>query len=157
MCTGGEFGKASSSLSGDGGFAIRGGPMWEMGVRNVDDTRRDVYRLVVCMGVISTAGGRWSAVGAICGKVGARCGTIGMCRNVEGARWSSLGMYCDTEGVRCGTTGGTRFAITGAWCGTEGARCVARKAAAAGGFDAPSDMADTIAFGKCLGEYRCVP
>lgn len=58
MCTGGEVGKVSSSLSGEAGFVIRGGPMWEVGVRNVEDTRRDVYRLVVCMGVISAAGGR---------------------------------------------------------------------------------------------------
>ena len=100
MCTGGEFGKVSSSLSGEGEFGIRGGPMWEVGVRNVDDTRRDVYRLVVCMGATSAAGGRWSAVGAICGNVGARCGTTGMCRDIEIGRWSSIGMYCDTEGVR---------------------------------------------------------
>lgn len=86
MCTGGEFGNVSSSLSGEGVFGIRGGPMWEVGVRNVDDTRRDVYRLVVCMGVISAAGGRWSAVGAICGKVKALCGTTGMRLDTERGR-----------------------------------------------------------------------
>lgn len=75
-------------------------------------------------------------MGATCGKVGARCGTIGICR--------------DTEEVRRGKIGGACFGI-------EGVRCGKRKAAAAGGFDASSDMADTIAFGRCLGEYRCVP
>lgn len=84
MCTGGEE-KVSRFLSGEG-VLVRGGAMWAVGVMNIEDTRRDVYRLDVWIGVISGTGFRF-------GETGGCCGTIGICRGNDGAR---LG----TEGAR---------------------------------------------------------
>jgi hypothetical protein len=134
MCTGGEEGKVSSFLSGEG-VLVRGGAMWAVGVMNIEDTRRDVYRLDVWMGVISGTGFRF-------GETGGCCGTIGMCRGNDGAR---LG----TEGARY-TIAGATFGRVGALCGGYAA------AAAVGGFRSAA-MADSIVFGRCFGEYRCVP
>jgi len=51
MCTGGETGIVSGTpLLGEEKFIGAGGPMCDVGVRNVDETRLDEYKLVVWIG-----------------------------------------------------------------------------------------------------------
>ena len=130
MCASGEEAKVSRFLSGEGVLFIIGGAMWAVGVMNIEDTRRDVYRLVVWMGVISGTGSR-------CGGAGGCCSTIGMCRGNDGARRGAEG---------------ARYDIAGAIFGRVGALCGGYAAAAAVGGLRSADMADTIAFGRCFGE-----
>jgi hypothetical protein len=103
MCTGGELRKVSRSLSGgEGVLDIRGGAMWAIGVMNIEDTRRDVYRLDVSPGVTSRTR-------SCCGDAGGCCGIIGICRGIDGARRG-------TEGALC-TIAGASFGRVGALCG----------------------------------------
>jgi hypothetical protein len=98
MCTGGEAGNVSRSLSGEGVLDIRSGAMWAIGVMNIEDTRRDVYRLDVSMGVTSRTRSR-------CGEAGACCGIIGMCRGIDGARRGTEGALCAIAGASFGRVG----------------------------------------------------
>lgn len=136
MCTGGKEGNVSRFLSGEGVLVIRGGAMWAVGVMNIEETRREVYRLDVWTCLISGSGFR-------CGEAGGCCGTIGMCLGNDGARRGTEGAGYDIAGAIFGKVGVLRGGGYAA-------------AAAAGGFRS-ADMADTIAFGRCFGEYRCVP
>jgi hypothetical protein len=137
MCTGGEARKVSRSLSGgEGVLDIRGGAMWAVGVMNIEDTRLDVYRLEV------SAGGVISRTRSRGGEAGGCCGMMGMWRGIDGARRG-------TEGALC--------TIAGASTGRVGALCGGYTTAAVAGGLTPSDMAETTAFGRCFGEYRCVP
>jgi hypothetical protein len=104
MCTGGEARKVSRSLSGgEGVLDIRDGAMWAVGVMNIEDTRRDVYRLDVSPGGVS------SRTRSRCGEIGACCGIIGMCRGIDGARRGTGGALC--------TIAGANFGRVGALCG----------------------------------------
>jgi hypothetical protein len=134
--------KLSSSLSGEGVLVIRGDAISAVGVMNIEDTRLDVYRLDVSTGVMSGVGSR-------CGGEGACCGMIGMCRGNDGPCRDKEEDRRGTEEVRC-TIVGASFGRVGALCGGYA------DAAAAGGFTS-CDKADTTAFGRCFGEYRCVP
>lgn len=130
MCTGGEEGKVSRFPSGEGVLVIRGGAMWAVGVMNIEETRREVYRLEVWMCLVSDTGFR-------CGEAGGCCGTIGMCRGNDGARRG---------------TEGAGYVIAGAIFGNVGALRGGYAAAAAVGGFISADMADMIAFGRCFGE-----
>jgi hypothetical protein len=82
---------------------------------------------------------------------------IGMCRGNDGPGRDKEEDRRGTEEVRC-TIVGASFGRVGALCGGYvGALCGGYvDAAAAGGFTS-CDKADTTAFGRCFGEYRCVP
>ena len=82
-----------SSSSGEAGLVERGGAIWAMGVMNIEDTRRDVYRLDVWMCLISDTGSR-------CGGEGGCCGTIGTCRAAEGGCCGTIGMCRGNDGAR---------------------------------------------------------